>query len=630
MSITTFFSTLLAFLQVFSLTFGIIGLGEPVIDYGGEPYVQTEISEYLPLIKEGKSKYVIIKSAKASPFELKAAQELQMYLYKISGVKLPISDDTSRVLDTEIIVGQTTREGKSSYTIDRKALGAEGFYMFVKDKKLIIAGGGERGTYYGVYTFLEEQLGCRWFTDTLTVIPESDTVQINAELDDTQKPAFDFRYVGWCGSGEFKNKHKYNYYRGEEIGGSYYWAAFCHTLPQMVPDSLYQSNPEFFAYREDTQARTTNHVCLSNPQAQQIAIENARTMLQNAPAAANLFCVGQKDNQEYCECESCKALYEQYGSRSATMLIFTNTIAEALKDEFPDIKFNFLAYQYTRKPPQGLTCADNVVPLVCTIEACYVHPLTECGNEDGEANDNFEYKYSEHDTGCANDLRGWAAISKEIYFYDYTVNFLNTVQFYPNFHTFADNFKFLQSIGCTGLYESGSPGGSSKSGEFGELREYLILKLMWNPDCDVEYHMMDFMRAYYGEQAADYIKEYIDTATNKIAQTTHAFCFDWHYQAGLFTSAEIRGFDSLWDAAEASAQTEQQLANIKRSRLQLRYYKANLFIGEFSLYSEDRGKENEKLYDDLVANGVTNCSAFSGLPPKSEINFFLSRPIDWR
>ena len=42
----------------------------------------------------------------------------------------------------------------------------------------------------------------------------------------------------------------------------------------------------------------------------------------------------------------------------------------------------------------------------------------------------------------------------------------------------------------TGLFEQGN--GESPSGEFGELRAYLITKLMWNPDLDaVSYTHLD-------------------------------------------------------------------------------------------------------------------------------------------
>ncbi len=627
MGFKTFFSCMLAFLQMLGITFGVIDIGEPDIDYGGDPYSAVEINEYLTLIADGRSDYVIIVGAQASPAELKAAQELQSYLYQMSGVELTVRNDTSRVIQTEIIIGKTSRESNSTFSVNRANLGEEGFLMTIWEERLVIAGGGARGTLYGVYTFLEEQLGCRWFTDTLTVVPERSEVKINKRLFDVQQPGFNLRYTDWKGSTDFKYKNKANYGGDESLGYGNRYATGCHSMPQLVPDSLFETDSDIFAYRKDLGARTVNHVCLSNPKALSTAIESARRILNAAPSTVNFFYVGQKDNQEYCQCEKCEAAYHKYESTAATMVMFVNQIATALKDEFPGISFTFLAYQDTREAPKGLECASNVIPTVCTIEACYVHPYTECGHEDKRENENFEYLYSDHEPAIANDLKEWAAISQSTHSWEYTVNFLNSVQFFADLHTLSKNMQYLQSLGYDGLFEEGV---GYSTGEFGELRTYLILKLMWDPNCDVEYHMMDFMNAYYGSSAAKYIKEYIDRATHKIANTTHAFCFDWHYQIGYFNVNEISYFDKLWDSAEAVTTNETQLENVKRSRLQLRYYKANLFLDEFSLFNPMRVKENEKLYDDLVADGITRVTAFSPMPEKSTINFFLTRPIDWR
>lgn len=631
MTFVKFISIALAFVQYLGVMFNVLPY-EPKVDYGGEPYVQEEITHWMTLVNKGASDYKIILGAAASASEITAASELQSYLAQISGVTLPITGDSTAAAAHEIIVGKTNREG-NGYTIDRAGLGDEGFTLLVAGEKLVIAGGQLRGTLYGVYTFLEEQLGCRWYTESLTKIPETNTVKINAELNDTQKPVFDFRYVGWFGSIEWRVKHKFNYGSQEKYGYGQYYASFCHTMDKLVPDSLFAEHPDYFAYREETSSRTTDHACLTNPDVLAVAVANARTIIQNARNAnpyTSLMGVGQKDNMMECQCDNCKAFTAAHESNASTLVAFTNSIAEALKDEFPDIKFVFLAYQNTRTPPKDLVCRDNVIPFVCSIESCFVHPLNECGHEDGEANDNFEYTFSDHECRFAKDLEGWAAISKQIHYYDYTINFLNSMQFFPNLATFSPNFQYLAENKVTGLYESGAPGYGSQSGEFGELRQYLILKLMWDPACDVEYHMMDFMNAYYGEEAAKNIKEYIDTATAKIAATEHAFCFDWHYQIGYFTVKEMIKFDKLWDNAEALAETPEQLAHVQRSRLQLRYYKANLFMEEFNLLNPFRARENEKLYDDLVANDIHCVTAFSPMPAKEDINFTLTRPIDWR
>jgi hypothetical protein len=68
----------------------------------------------------------------------------------------------------------------------------------------------------------------------------------------------------------------------------------------------------------------------------------------------------------------------------------------------------------------------------------------------------------------------------------------------------------MHDIGITGyIYNCGD----THIAAFNELRNYLLCKLQWDVNCDVEYHMMDFIKAYYGEAAAPYIKEILDIQT---------------------------------------------------------------------------------------------------------------------
>ena len=62
--------------------------------------------------------------------------------------------------------------------IDFAALGDEGFTIQTSGPHLVIAGGRLRGTMYGVYAFLEEVLGCRWYAPGASFIPKKPTIKI--------------------------------------------------------------------------------------------------------------------------------------------------------------------------------------------------------------------------------------------------------------------------------------------------------------------------------------------------------------------------------------------------------------------------------------------------------------------
>ncbi len=631
MTFKKFFACLIALFQWLSVTLGVTPY-ETQVNYGGTEYVGQTVTNWLTLIENGASGYRIIVGESCEAAETMAANELQSFLKQISGATLPIVNDSAPHSQLEIVVGKTNRENLNLYTVDRNSLGDEGFVLKTAGSTLVIAGGTARGTLYGAYTFLEEQLGCRWYTPTLSYIPQNTTVKINADLNDTQTPDFEIRRNCTIGAtSQYNAIKKINtliYENKPEYGGSNCYVMWDVTMTKLVPDSLFETHPEYFAYDADTGVRSTTHVCMSSEGALQEAIVNARAYILNNTTGAKHLHIGQKDNEDYCKCENCMALYEKYGSVSAATIIFTNKLAESLEDEFPDIYFTFYAYNETRHAPAdtSLTCDDNVIPVICgSHQACHSHPYYECGQEDG--NESFEYTFSEHETTFANDLTTWTKIAKRTYIYEYTINFLNTQQFFSNFATMQPDAAWMKSLGVTGYtYNCGD----GHPAAFNELRNYLLCKVMWDTDCDIEYHMKDFLKAYYGEAAAEYIKEYIDISTAKIAATDHAFDFDWHYQTCFFTAKEVKKINELWENALAANVTDTQLYNIEIAEISWRYYKANLLMGEFNPLNLFRCKEHEKLYDDMVSHGITEVTCVGGaLPPKDEINF-LSRPMSWR
>ena len=609
------------------------------IDYGGTPAVVPVITQWLTLVENGESDYVIIKGAACSPAETTAAAELQNYIAQISGKTLPLTTDAAQPAAHEILVGKTNREGERSFTVDRASLGDEGFTVKTVGEKLVIAGGELRGTLYGVYNFLEQQLGCRWFTPSVSVIPDSTTVQIDATLDYSQKPVFEYRYQDWnCTLDEnWRVKQKIN--EGADYpqyGGTLFYANGCHSMSSLLPDSYFSEYPEYFSYREDKNARTLDQRCLTNPDVLAIVTQSVREALQASPRA-KIVSITQNDNGGYCQCEHCKASDAMYGGPSGTNIWFVNKVAEALEDEFPNAQFDTFAYQYTRTPPKNIVPRDSVIVRLCSIECCFAHPLEECGINRIRSEhrlDKFPFieldspaaRTKDVDAAFANDMKGWSAICKNLYAWDYTTNFMMYLNIFANLQVLQPNMQFFAENNVKGVFEEGNA--ASVSGELAEVRAYILAKLMWDPYADVETLMDDFLQGYYGRESAKYIKEYIDIITNKTLNTNHhIYIFQWEVEGLYFTPKERKHIDALWDAAEANAGSEQQLKDIQRSRLSFRHYKACLMMDEFSpLNPMKHYKENEKLYNDIIAAGITYMTL--GGPITSKPNFWLT-PTDW-
>src|SRR5579871_5765930 len=107
----------------------------------------------ITLVNQGHSDYSIVLSSQASPSEHRAAAELQRYIAEMSGAHLPILDDAHPTPGHLILLGDSSTLRARRISIPVPSLGTEGFVIRTAGQDLVIAGGRERGTLYGVYTF---------------------------------------------------------------------------------------------------------------------------------------------------------------------------------------------------------------------------------------------------------------------------------------------------------------------------------------------------------------------------------------------------------------------------------------------------------------------------------------------
>lgn len=626
-----YIKALFCVIEVLFLSMGLIPVDKN-IDYGGGVYTPPSVTTEMVIVDNGVSEYYIVTAENPDECIVTATEELQTYIKKISGAKLDIVTEGNLPEGGKaFIIGETELE-ESIVAIDRSEIKTDGFRLYSDGNYFVIAGADSRGTLYGVYTFLEEYLGVRWFTPTLEVVPENEDIIVDADIDRTVEPSFSVRRNDCAGTNDAhraRTKMNVSFWQpATAYGGALTYVVWDASLPSLVPDSLFAEHPEYFALQEDG-TRSTDHVCLTHPDVLDITIASVREKIEANTIGAKYVHIGQKDNQNYCHCESCEALYEKYGSVCAPTLIFTNNLADALDEDYPDFMFTFFAYLETERPPQDLSlkCNKNVAPVLCGLHsACRSHPLTECGNEDVQE-ETLLTAYGEHEPRIAEDFLNWTKVAETTYIYDYTINFLNVAQFFSNFGTMQSTMKYMHDIGITGyIYNCGD----GHYAAFNELRNYLLTKLQWDVDCDVEYHMMDFIKAYYGEDAAPYIKEILDIQTAQIAATAHAFDFDWHYQSGYYPIHTISKLDRLWKKALNADITDEQRFNVEVANLSWEYFKANQFLGEYFFLNPFRLKANEELYDAFISHGISRVSSFGLIPENKEDVDFMLRPFNWR
>ena len=576
----------------------------------------TSITEDVHLFREGKSDYEIIISKDATEAEKTAALELQKYLQAMTGFQLPVmTDDQRKARKSEILIGRTNREN-GAYTVDREELGPEGFYIFWSGKRLVIAGGSERGTLYGVYGFLES-LGCRFFAIDVETVPKKETITLSLKDTIKEKPAFEYRDVAWstmndpymCVKLRSNGMITTPGVEGgilrripKELGGGVRWTKpdHVHTFHYLFPvEEYFATHPEYFSEINGKRIGVFSYtqLCLTNPDVLRITIEKVKSWLRDDPEG-KIVSVSQDDisvGETYCTCKECAAVDQEEGSCAGTLIRFVNSVADAVKEEFPDVTIETLAYFHTMPPPTFTKPKSNVIIRYCAIGANCAHPIEQyIGN-----------------TKFKNEITGWSKICERLYIWDYTTNFAHFLAPFPNLNTLQPNIQFYAENNVKGVFSQGnhSPG---KSGEFGELRAYMLAKLLWNPYTDIEKHKQEFLDAFYGS-ASPYVKEYLDMLHDIVSTES----FLWYsvdpvvFFSDLITDKVMAQFDSIWEQAKHAADNKEIADRVKRAELQHRYYKLLKEGGE--VYSTN-DVTKAQFYQDCQDLGVTRSNEGHNIP----------------
>lgn len=524
----------------------------------------------LYLIKDGNSDYVIVIPEKSKKIEKRAAEELQFYLREVSGTELPIVTDKGDPGDKMVMIGKNSYLKELGIKPDLKKLDEDGYHILTHNNHLIIAGGIKKGTLYGVYRFLEDYLGCRMYTPEVQFIPSLKEIFI-PEIDLVSNPAFDMRtlYFPAMHSQKFSDWHGIDSHK-DRIK---LWGSFVHTFKDLVPAGDYfETNPEYFSEVRGNRI-DYGQLCLSNPDVPSLLISGLKPIVKKR-RVSEYFSVSQNDNYFACQCDACSTLIDKYDSQSGLILEVVNQVA----DSFPDKKISTLAYQYSRAAPKGIKPADNVNIMLCTIECNRSLPISS-----DPVSESFR-----------DDMDDWRKLTDDILLWDYVVQFRNYISPFPNLRVLQPNLQYFRDKEVGMMFQQGS--GHERS-EFSELRSYLIAKLLWDPDRDINVLINDFLYGFYG-QAAPYIREYIDLLHDAMEESGNElsiYGFPYDGFSSYLSPEMIRQYEMIFDKAKASVENDYtHLERVIEASLPLEYAICDISVknpyGEYSYFLEKDGK----------------------------------------
>ncbi|WP_395749092.1 DUF4838 domain-containing protein [Prosthecobacter sp.] len=290
----------------------------------------------MTLVSEGAPRAIIVIADKPTRVARYAAEELVRHVEKASGAKLEIQAESTVNAGTRprIFIGDSAAVRKEGINVEK--LGPETFVLRVTDEAVFIAGqdgGGEPleaatmgGTLWGVYEWLDRDLGVRWLWpgELGTHVPKTKTVAAKTCDETTAPRLFQRRLRAGLG---FESEHpalgftkeaakqfseeQSIYLRRHRMGRSFpvsYGHAFTDWWEKDGAE-----HPEWFQLLESGKRGPNKKggrfsMCVSNPDLQREIVARWTAKRPADATTPGFINACENDILGLCTCEKCRAL----------------------------------------------------------------------------------------------------------------------------------------------------------------------------------------------------------------------------------------------------------------------------------------------------------------------------------
>ena len=526
----------------------------------------------LSLVLDGLPRAVVVSPDDASSDISETARDLASIIARMSGAVLPV---VSEAVDGPVLMlGAQDRDG---------SLPPLAYHVWREDKMLHFSGGSDHGVINGVYAFLEEELGCRWYTpDALgEYIPRRATIEVgNLDMQDSPD------YGSIAGFGRHRDEKASRLWKRRNRLEGFPKQFHSHNWSRIVPPSLMDEHPEWFALVG--KKRNRKQFCTTQPGVLERTVAAAREWFDEHPDYQT-FSLSPSDFRGFCQCKNCCALdaelgvdpFAPGGSMTDRLVHFFNQVAAEVVKTHPDRRLAFYAYMTYTKPPEVVKLHPMLLPVVVHTpwDYCMHHPIDD---PDCERNRRF-----------ADYVQKWHRLTKDLFMYDYWGHWsiwgpIGLV------HTIRRDLPWMHRHGCVGFYAEAWPQWWTQG-----LNLYLPTKLGWNIDADVDAIVAEYYENMFGP-AADTIAGYgqvFEEATKQIPRDRDRD-FDGAYLASMSPEL-IAQAKALLDDAER----EIEEANLPEDEIgaiftRLKRYRYGLRIAE--VQSQEKQKRREGRMEQVI------------------------------
>lgn len=470
-----------------------------------------------------------------------AAYQLKKWLDALTGGDFPVLTEPSETKNAKIFLGAGF--AKELFPKDLKTLaedegGVDGFAVRVKDDNIYIFGAHPMGTSNGVFAFLENNSDIIW---AMAGDPDGVIYTVNPDLqavwgDALEKPVFIIR--GWQGGDrEWMRQNRANFLSREADYGFMLHGGHCLS-PQyyQYSEGIQDFNAMIKGERKKPWSEHNMLCCLADPAFSKHSFETVPCVKNIRYGGMFGSVYGTDDNCGVCECPKCTAPIKTIDGRMLTPALdyqayygawfytYLNKMDNEIQKVFPGFVTSTYAYFFACSYPP-IKVNKTIVPWLCTYyRKAYNQPIFAPANQDW-------WK-------IYND---WMKHSKDVYLYDYYGLGMSDA---PLAEVYQEDLKAQRSIGF--LRSSTEGFGRNQYCGCGDER-WVMTRLAWNPDLDVERLHRTFNRRTYRE-AAPWIDRFRGTirkhwycdfhTTNHLNENLETFCMI--KMLGL--DAELRGY----------------------------------------------------------------------------------------
>ncbi|MDR3317912.1 MAG: DUF4838 domain-containing protein [Clostridiales bacterium] len=487
-------------------------------------YNITETSDYI--MRNGYTDYKIVIPVNADSRETLAAEEFKSFFKEATFVTLEIITDAAATWSAAqkyFVFGDSALRVPAGVTADYAVLDVQGFVIKTVGKSIFITGAdnyGKEGTLWGAYELLYRLFDFDYYgTDTYALNTDVKDIGLY-NYDITDVPDFQYRIQG---NGYIRyNTNTRN--RMRYANSTDYWVSGgkisqWHNSFEYLPKATYQkTHPEWYSDDGSQLCYTAHGDADSFDEMAAVCADVIKTELIGDPYH-NMLSLSIQDNQKFCTCAACAAENEKYnGSNAAVVIKLLNGIADKLNVWFgapegepyqKDLKLLFFAYHATNTPPVSHDAAtgeyaavDDAVLMrgADSANGKYVTVAPYFAETNGDYTTSF-FDAASVNAAYASNLKGWAAISSEVYCWFYQTNFNYYLVPYNTFNAMQDTYKFIKNCGAKFLMDQGQFNNQGESAAWTTLKGYLTAKFSWNVNADGETLIKRFIKGYYGEAA---------------------------------------------------------------------------------------------------------------------------------